>query len=53
MTARWSAKAEGRTLVLEGREELASADGSRTFVILHQVVTGPVAPCELVDLHAG
>lgn len=43
------ADTEGRTLVLEGREATTSPD-ARTFVILHRIVSGPVAPCELVDL---
>jgi hypothetical protein len=46
------AETAGKTLVLEGREEVGYP-GERTFVIAHWVLSGPIAPCELVDLNAG
>lgn len=46
------AETEGRTLVLEGRDGTLPQDETRTFVITHLVVSGPVAPCELVDVPA-
>jgi hypothetical protein len=41
----------GKTLVLEARDATVSP-GKKAFGIMHQIVSGPVAPCELVRLHA-
>jgi len=44
------AETAGKTLVLESRATDENPD-ARTFVVIHQIVSGPVTPCVQVGLH--